>query len=290
MDNSLSQDFVLAQNEFNIALANGLRVAQKCVRIQTDKVGKIADQLHSRNIITALTVKFIINPPKRTGYPGMPPSFILWDKPSLCVLSRCLLETYLIMFYLCVDNVSTEERDFRLLWWEWHEIAERVRLAEAYGSNDPRLIDEREERDTLVGNIKSHRFFLQQNVNDQKELIEKKLNRNRALIVSLKEIAVNAGIHAGQFRNAYDYFSQFIHTLPLANCIVDGFTPDSMFLPIRWATAWLAFSIRDFVKLFPSGKDVTDLEFWQITNFYSDLLATDLSLVKAPSPTPNCPQ
>ncbi len=278
---TLPPDFDRAQNEFNIALANGLRVAQKCVRIQTDKVGKIADQLHSRNVITALTVKFIINPPARVGYPGMPPSFSVWDLPSLCVLSRCLLETYLTMFYLCVESVSAEERDFRLLWWGWHETAERVRLAETYGSFNPGLPNERKDRDALHGRITAHAFFLQQTP-QKRRLIEAKLKTygKGALLASKSQIAVAAGIHVDQYRHAYDYLSQFAHALPLANRAVDGFTPDRLFLPTRWSTAWLAFTVRDFLKLFPNGKDATDTEFWQITDFYSDLLAANLSEVK----------
>ena len=278
---SLPPDFDRAQNEFNIALANGLRVAKRCTNLETDRVGKIADQFHSKNIITSLTVKFIINPPARVGYPGMPPSFTAWDLPSLCVLSRCLLETYLTMFYLCVDSVSAEERDFRLLWWDWHETAERVRLAETYGSLDPRLPGEREARGRLCGRITGHAFFLQQTPQRRRQIEAKlKTDRKEALLTSKSQIAVAAGIHIDQYRHAYDYLSQFAHALPLANRAIDGFTLDRLALSTRWATAWLAFTIRDFLKLFPNGKDATDAEFWQLVGDFSYLLAGDLSKVK----------
>ena len=90
-------------------------------------------------MITGLTIASLIHPVPRAGIPGLIENFTVTDLPSLSILTRGVVETYLMLFYLVVQPVPADEKEFRLLWWDWHEVNERISLLDWIGSKAKKL-------------------------------------------------------------------------------------------------------------------------------------------------------
>ena len=70
--------------------------------VPTNRVGEMASQLLTQNVITGLTIASLIQPAPRAGIPGVIENFTVTDLPSLSILTRGVVETYLVLFYLAV--------------------------------------------------------------------------------------------------------------------------------------------------------------------------------------------
>jgi hypothetical protein len=51
---------------------------------------------------------------------------IIFDEPTLIVIFRCILENYLTFFYLYLDKISEEEKEFRVLIWRYSGTKQRT--------------------------------------------------------------------------------------------------------------------------------------------------------------------
>ncbi|MEP6664508.1 MAG: hypothetical protein ABJC04_12680, partial [Verrucomicrobiota bacterium] len=48
----------------------------------------------------------------------------------------------------------------------------------------------------------------------------------------------------------------------------------------RHATSYLLFSVRDFISVFPQGRDFTDEKFWELVTLWSAVHKADLAKVQ----------
>ncbi len=55
-------------------------------------------------------------------------SLEFWDISSPAILIRGLVESYLVFYYLCIDNISKEESEFRYKLWVYHSEKEREEM------------------------------------------------------------------------------------------------------------------------------------------------------------------
>jgi hypothetical protein len=280
----MDDSFVKSKRDFNVVLEAGLRVSVASKGVEVDEAGLIADKLLARNVTTAFTIQMIINPPVRTGGSGMPEKFQIWDMSSLCVLARGIIETYLALAYMIRETESPDGRGFRLLWWNWHENNERLWLLQVHGSKNPEVNNIRSRRDEAARKILNCKQY-----GSLSTQLKKKFGKGDglapALLESNLEIAKAAGIHPSQFKIAYKYLSQFAHSQPMAISIGgvskanDPKVLEQFGLPLRYATSYLLFTIRDFVRLFPIAYNAAGQEFWALEAVWSGVHTTDMASV-----------
>jgi hypothetical protein len=284
----MEDSFVRSKGDFDIVLEAGLRVSEAAKGVDADDVGLLADKLLARNMTTAFTIQMIINPPVRTGGPGMPEKFQIWDVSSLCVLARGIIETYLALAYMIQGAQSQDEKEFRLLWWRWHENNERLWLLQMHGSKNPEVQNIRSRRDKAAARILAHRRY-----SKLSKPLKNKFGKGDGLVSALietnLEVAASAGINRDQFKIAYKFLSQFAHSQPMAISIggVSKANNQNLLeyfgLPLRYATSYLLFTIRDFVSMFPLAYNAAGQEFWKLEAVWTGVHTSDLASVRSAS-------
>lgn len=251
----------------------------------TNRIGVIASQLLAQNVITSLTIDWLIHPTPRSGFDGLPQTFTVTDLPSLCILTRGVIETYLALFYLAVQPTTPAEREFRLMWWDWHEVNERIWSLNRIGSKAAKLKTYGERRNELRSRIAKH-----PNYSSLPPKLKKQFERQQpptdAVVLSKVEIAELAGLHSDQFRVVYKSLSQYSHAQPVAVATMLGLSTSDeririhLRLATRHATSYLLFSVRDFITFFPPGRPLTDEHFWQLVAIRTAVHKADLAKVE----------
>ena len=273
------------RTDFGIALLAAIRVSDGAMGIRTSRAAVIASQLLAQNVITGLTIASLIDSTRRTNIPWLSTNCKVFDLSSLCILTRGLIEAYLTLFYIAVQPVNDEEREFRLLWWNWHEINERIWSLDCIGSTNPKLAIYKKRKSELNAKLSSHPAYSSLPSRLKKEFEQKESPRDALLMPKVK-IAEAAGIHTGQYRYIYKHCSEYAHAQPLAVSILLGLSTTSPELlthfrfATRQATSFLLFTVRDFLTVFPQGKALVGQEFWRLVSFWGDIHKEDLSKIQ----------
>jgi Family of unknown function (DUF5677) len=271
--------------DFDAVLATAIGVSQGTAELPTNRIGEIASQLLTQNVITSLTIDSLIHPTPRSGIPGLPHSFTVIDLPSLSILTRGVFETYLALFYVAVQPIAAAEREFRLLWWDWHEVNERIWSLNRIGSKTAKLETYEERRNELRARIAEHPNYSSLPAKLKKQF-EQRQSPTEAVLLSKVQIAEAAGIHPDQFKVIYKSLSQYAHAQPVAvsrmlglSAIDEGIRLHFR-LAARRATSYLLFSVRDFITIFPQGRRFTDERFWQLVTIQSAVYKADLAKIQ----------
>ncbi len=273
------------RTDFEIALKAAIRVSDGATGTRTNRATVIASQLLAQNAITGLTIASLIDPARMTNVPGLSPNCKVFDLPSLCILTRGLIEAYLTLFYIAVQPVTDDEREFRLLWWNWHEINERILPLQCIGSTNPKLEMYRKSKSELCSKLSNHPAYSSLPSKLRKEFESNKAPRD-ALLVQQSKIAEAAGIHPDQYRVVYKHCSEYAHAQPLAISVLLGLSTTSPeLLPLfrlttQQATSYLLFTVRDFLTVFPQGQALVNQEFCCLAELWRDIYKRDLSKVR----------
>ncbi len=126
----------------------------------------------------------------------------LWDYSSICILSRTLLDSYLIYYHFCIDIPENQsERDFKKLFWDYYIDYKRIKNLDLMKSQHPDLIKIKERNADELQMIKSNSYF-----NSLSEGIKRKIeNCDIFQIPNNTEIATKAGFEAEFYKSTYDY-------------------------------------------------------------------------------------
>lgn len=277
------------RNDFEKALSAAIRLSNGVMDTPATRSTAIASQLLAQNAITGLSIASFIDPVRKTNIPGLPSNSKVYDLSSLFILTRGLIEAYLTLFYIAVEPIADSKRDFRLLWWDWHEINERLWALERMGSTNAKLDIYRKSKGELISKISTHPEYSLLPPGLKKEF-EKNKRPKEASFMTKAEIAETAGIHPNQFQVIYKLCSQYTHAQPLAVSVLLGLSTVSPELPslfrvaTRQATSYLLFTVRDFIKIFPAGQRFVERDFLTWVDFWADIHATDLSAVEPRNP------
>ena len=196
-----------------------------------------------------------------------------WDLPSVVSLARNIIETYHVFFYV-VEEVSDSECEAREALWRFHETAERLemlRLAVPSSAGIEQLTKQYSKRKTR---LEASPFF---------EALPKKqrtnlLNARESKFSTKTEIADRAGVSRRYLASCYKYGSNFTHTSPMAVAMMNAFragTPEgrqSFKYVTELATAFMALTIRDFVRLVPDKETTIDQKMWDTIRVWEKTL------------------
>ena len=264
------------RTDFGIALLAAIRVSDGAMGTRTSRAVAIASQLLAQNVITGLTIASLIDPNRKTNIPGISPSCKIFDLSSLCILTRGLIEAYLTLFYIAVQPVADDVREFRLLWWNWHEINERILGVEYIGSANPKLGIYKKRKNELRVKLSNHPAYASL-PSKFRGAFEKMKPPRDALLMEKVKIAEASGIHPNQYRFVYKHCSEYAHAQPLAVSVLQGLSTTSPELPslfrltTRQATSFLLFTVRDFLTVFPQGQALVSREFLSLADFWGDI-------------------
>lgn len=274
-------------SEFELVLATAAEVSFETSEKVASRTAVIASQLLSQAVITGTTINSLLRPARRMNVPGFNGEVEIIDLPSTAILARAIVELYLVHFYLAVDKVSSKEAEFRLLWWDWHEINERLWSLTKIGSRHPTISSMTQSRDRLRYIIHGHPCFRKLPKKLKDEFLQDR-SPTDAVLMSKANIAEKAGIHPDQFRLTYKNLSQHAHAQPVAVCSMLKLSSDHPDLKrhfdsiLRDATSYLLFLARDFCGVMPEAQKFITPQFQLVETLWRAVRAADFKKVGSP--------
>jgi hypothetical protein len=264
-----------AKLDFIGVLEIAIQAKNKAHGTPTDRQGVIADTLFLRNILTGITIHQVLNPCSV----GNLPRLAFPDFPSVAVLARTILESYLAMHYMAIRVYSAEDREIRLLWWDWHEINERIRTFDKINSKRLEVSTLKMEKTNLAAMIRSHVSYAQIPRRLSKGFQDDELPK-KALFESNAIIAKQAGVLTEHFDVQYQLLSSIAHSQPTIVKALSKHNPNTLDATIlliealQYSAAYLAFTVRDFVKVCPCAKPALTTSFQRFAALWAGIFAT----------------
>jgi hypothetical protein len=126
-------------------------------------------------------------------------------------IARTIIELRVAFYYLCVDECSEDEWQFRWNLFNLHDCTARIRMFEAL-ENQSQVAALRETADELQSRLIANPFL----ATIDEKLRKRLLRGQTAYLVPLEVIAERAGIDLQSFRWLYVLFSSHVHALPMS--------------------------------------------------------------------------
>lgn len=198
------------------------------------------------------------------------PPMELWDVSSMAVLSRAVIDTYYVFFYLSVEQVEKELSEFRFLVWDYHAENRRLKKLQLIKSQNPQVKEIEEKIEELKKSIVGNPIYLKQTHERQRKI----RNGELGIFATNTMLSESAGIKPDYYKATYIYLSSYVHAHPFSLQQLAQFKAgdDGSLLLIKvvieYCTAYLCLAVRDFIKLCPDQKAIIDpgtmniLEVW----------------------------
>ena len=132
-----------------------------------------------------------------------------FDEPTIFIMFRVIIENYLTFFYIFCDNISTEEKKFRMNVWKYSGLKQRSGFKATTEDSKLKLRNELVEIDNLKELINSSPFFISYKKEEQKQVLKGTKPRLFNTWVELNE---RSGFQTDLFKNLYGYKSNYTHS------------------------------------------------------------------------------
>lgn len=198
--------------------------------------------------------------------PTRPGATEIWDLSSLCAIVRALVDAYYAMYYIAIDQVSSEERSFREALWMFQGEHKRLELLQLIKSNSPELLKLQAEVDRLRTVVIQHSFFAHLSQENQKKARKGDL----PLHLSNSELSTRAGIQPNYYKAVYRFLSSYVHTYPFSVSQLAQLRAGNseslrlISMTLQYCLTFLCVAVRDFRALCPDvagivGQDVDEI-------------------------------
>ena len=192
----------------------------------------------------------------------------LWDLSSACAIARALIESFEALAYISINDITVEEREFRIRLWELHDLQRRIKMLTQIESKNSEMVTIKNKADLLHAELIQHTLCSKE--------IKDKANKGDAPAFYLSQQKRNeiSGINHAYHNTVTMALSQYVHTYPMAIHQLMNFrarSPESLAafsMPIQYSMAYLAKAISGMAEFFPSkisaasAKTASDMEFW----------------------------
>lgn len=199
-----------------------------------------ADSIYTKLLCHAISLHKL-SPQVRTE-----PEHELWDLPSACAIARCIIEAHDVLDYMVFSDISSEEREFRVLLWRLHDQQRRSKMLQAIGSKHAMADAIHEQARTLNDKVICHPWF----INVTKHLQGKiKSGDAPSFLLSQRELNKANAINHQYHTSATMWLSQYVHTFPMSLHQLNEFragTAEALHLsamPIQYTLGFLARAI-----------------------------------------------
>jgi len=217
--------------------------------------------------------------PKSTFY-FAPNGLEIWDISSVSALSRSLIDSYNIFYYLIIEKVDKDELEFRFILWKLHSECERLKMLEFIGSTSNALDDIKQNIEYLRKELKNNKFY--QKLDFKKQRFWG--SAEKGVFLTNTKISESAGIKPNYYKATYKYLSQYVHTYAFSISQLaifragDAESLNRLETIVEYCIVYLCFSIRDFLKVFPDQSSnipseiIKTIEDWEyiMRNIFSD--------------------
>lgn len=214
-----------------------------------------ANQLYTRLTVTSLSIIHLL-PTNRI----FPAKWEFWDFFSVATLARNLIENYHMLYYIGIEEVADEERDFRLKLFNFHLNNEKYQLYLGFKAEASVLEQFENNLPVDRDEIRQHPFFSTLS----KEKGNRILKGKEVSYLSHKEISERIPFKTDEFNPFYRLFSNHTHSTPFAFFTMSnerGRGKENeveviyLTMTLDFCIKYLAAAILDITKLFPSCID-----------------------------------
>jgi hypothetical protein len=226
--------------------ASSKQIVDQLKQIQFNDARRVIAERCFRRIML-MTLTFLRWNPLSTFFPENGH----WDLASSAAVARCIMETYLRMFYFGVEKVTQAEGNFRAVLAQYHAQFQNVEIHTYSRMPNELLALSQALLDLTRDALKQDQHFQSLPQKWQERLLE---NPSR---IDLPKISQNAGISPGYHHSSYEFCSSFVHGSLYAMQLTENVNlqtgEGSPYFRLITDTVcgYLALAIRDFKTLFP---------------------------------------
>lgn len=241
------------------------RLIDTAIAVSTAVGGRVIDswRLQEASVIFAKVCTTALSAQKCnpfSKYYASAGPYRLWDVSSYATLCRSLIEVYLTLYYIGVENISQEEIEFRRYLWIHHKVFERFKMVSESLPDTPELTNMSENVATNRGSIMSHPFYARLTPGQQKIV----RNARNCKYLTDDELCIKAGISPRYFSAMFKFLSNHAHSSPFALAEMDaqrcgsvGAQNSFMFISEILAQ-FCAIAIKDIIAISPEPKPVVE--------------------------------
>jgi len=178
----------------------------------------------------------------------------VWDISSIAVLTRSIIDSYYVFYYLAVDECDMSELEFRRNLWEYHGEYQRLNMLNRIKSENPKVKDLEKYIEKLKKKIINNKFYKSISKTHLQQQIRK---GNIAILLSNTELSKRAGINPDYYKSNFDYLSAYTHAYPFAHSQLKLFRANDneslglVTFIIDLCTGYVCHATADFINLFP---------------------------------------
>jgi Family of unknown function (DUF5677) len=198
----------------------------------------------------------------------------VWDISSIATITRSIIDSYYVCYYLAIDECSKSELEFRRELWNYHGEYQRFDMLKRIKSKNPKFKEIERDIDSQRLKIVNSSFY--QTITGTKfkrNIIDGKV----AVLLSNTELSKRAGINPDYYKSNFNYLSAYTHAHPYAFSQLKNFRVDdneSLRLVkyiIDLATGYICYAVRDFIKLVPDQKKSVDSKSKNLIDDWEDI-------------------
>jgi len=275
---------MIYKNSYELVLNHSIYISKQTRRMKASRAEKEASVFLQKNIQSALTLYYIYNPIPNHIFPAMVNGGVIFDFASANTIARSMFEAYINMYYLLLDKITEEERNFRLDRWEKHSLTERRLIAKSLGSKNPKLVIEEEEINKFENRIYESNYFKKLPKNEQQSIRDS----YKWTKLDTIEKADLAGIDRSQTEYLYKILSNYTHSESFSIMQLHSIenpleAKELCKLSIRFGEMYLTLTLAGFASL---NQEVLELIYQneqvvELIKFWNQLKSKKLSEFKS---------
>lgn len=182
----------------------------------------------------------------------------IWDISSIAVLTRTIIDTYYVLYYIGVDEIEESLFDFRLLVFQYHSEHKRLQKIKLMNLDKNKYQNIELEFSKLKEELIKNEYFNKFD-NELKRQIKK---GKKAILLTNTEMSDLCGVSKDYYNLIFKDLSSYVHSYPFAINKLSSFRAgnnvslDELGLIVEYSLVYLSLSIRDFISIIPDDIDI----------------------------------
>lgn len=184
----------------------------------------------------------------------------LWDLSSLAAICRCIIDGYYKFYYIGIEDVDIETKNFRLILWDYHSEYRRLEKLKLIKAEKKKISQIEKILNEIKGMLLKNSYFMSLNKKLQSNLID----GNKAVLYSNIELSSKIGIDKNYYKAIFMFLSSYIHSLPFSIDQLLNFRANNeqslnqIKIILEYATIYLSLTLLDFLEIFPDMNNRLD--------------------------------
>ena len=212
--------------------------------------------------------------------PAQPGSTEFWDVSSLFCICRALIEAFDALAFVAIEEVSEDERSFRVLLWRLHAEDRKLQALKLIRSERPEVVALDAEVKALRGQLEKSAFYLLLDKSVRTAVVGKKIE---PFHIRPPERNRRNRVNHEYYMASYILLSAHTHTYPMALQQLAAFQAgDSeslrlISMPSQYAIGFLSKALLGIQGIFPESSQPAQAEVTDVVETWSQIVENGIS-------------